>query len=315
MNANPVAIVRPGALGDILCILSLHREIRETYGAFDFYCHEASFSVLEDFILQNDLCDNLYTCPERPENTHREVFKVIGYPIHLGYPNTPMKNHLRTYIANELKLKQTNKTINKTINQNIFNNTGSSPSPYGVTPLCLPAPPEEVRGLKYITIQNKTGWSRYKELSERQWGAAVNFINRNTSYKVVQVGGPDDPPLKGAFQRLNGKNFTTNAAAIAHARLHVGLDSVFNHLTGAFSWGGRITPAVIFFGSTSPTGSGYAHNLNVSVGLPCQPCYRENPEIAGEMSGGPCPYDHLCIKSLTEEQICERIDFKLNNIK
>jgi ADP-heptose:LPS heptosyltransferase len=221
-----------------------------------------------------------------------------------------MSSHLRQYIANELKLKQLTKTLSNS------SNLGSSPlsGSYGDMPdLCMPVPPEEVRGHKFITIQNKTGWSRYKELYREQWATVINFLNRNTSYKIVQVGGPDDPPLNGVFQRLNGKKFTTNAAAIAHARLHIGLDSVFNHLTG-FSWSGKVTPAVIFFGSTSPTGSGYAHNLNVSAGLPCQPCYRENPEIAGEMSGGPCPYDHLCIKSLTEKEICERIEFKLNNI-
>jgi ADP-heptose:LPS heptosyltransferase len=309
LKEKPIAIVRPGALGDILCILSLHREIRETYGEFDFYCHDSSFDVLQGFAEQNELCDGFHRCQERPEDAHRRVFEVIGYPIHLGYPKNPMRLHLKEYISNELQLKK------QTINQPTINKSIQLPSvsPYGVVPLVLPEPPKEVRGHKFITIQNKTGWSRYKELYSEQWETIINFLHRNTSYKIVQVGGPDDPPLKGIFQRLNGRNFTTNTAAIAHARMHVGVDSVFNHLTGSFSWSGKVTPAVIFFGSTSPVGSGYAHNLNVSVDLPCQPCYRENPETS-RMSGGPCPYDHLCIKSLTAEEICEKIDFKLNNI-
>jgi ADP-heptose:LPS heptosyltransferase len=206
-----------------------------------------------------------------------------------------MQKHLRQYIANELKLNTSEASLLST-----------------PTPLSMPPPVAELKNTNYITMQNKTGWSRYKELHEEHWDAAVNFVHRNTSYKVVQIGGPHDPPLRNADLILNGKNFTTNAAAHAHARLHVGLDSVLNHLS-AFSWSSKITPAVIFFGSTSPTGSGYPSSLNVYAGLECQPCYRENPEISAA-HGGPCPHDHACIKSLTPEQVCEKIEFKLNNL-
>ena len=65
--------------------------------------------------------------------------------------------------------------------------------------------------------------------------------------------------------------------------MHLGIDSFTNHLTNYF-WtdekGGRKVPGVILWGSTQYTASGYDHNINISKGLDCQPCFRENPAIS-----------------------------------
>jgi hypothetical protein len=73
--------------------------------------------------------------------------------------------------------------------------------------------------------------------------------------------------------------------------MHIGIDSFCNHLT---NWYWRTeglemhhVPGVILWGSTQASAAGYAHNINISKGLACQPCFRENPAISRQPRG-PC---------------------------
>jgi hypothetical protein len=44
-------------------------------------------------------------------------------------------------------------------------------------------------------------------------------------------------------------------------------------------------PGVILWGSTQESAAGYPTNTNISKGLSCQPCFRENPAISGNPRG------------------------------
>jgi hypothetical protein len=76
-------------------------------------------------------------------------------------------------------------------------------------------------------------------------------------------------------------------------------------------------PSVILWGSTQPGASGYPHNVNLCLGLPCQPCFREDPALSMFPQGlGPCPnppgqtYDaprHACMDGINAERVAREL--------
>ena len=108
-------------------------------------------------------------------------------------------------------------------------------------------------------------------------------------------------------------------SVLANAQMHIGIDSWANHATNYF-WtddaGGRRVPGVILWGSTQASAAGYPTNTNISLGLPCQPCFRENPAIS-RMPRGPCvnppraTYEDdtpwACTRDISVEQVVEAV--------
>ena len=273
------SITRNGALGDILCILNLRDQIRAKYGPFDLYSHPSCYRILSQFITDNNLCDGFFTTESVPNNS----VSLTCYPMHEGYPNSKPNKHLYKYIQDELHL---------------------TPTPLESLPLLTLKRPE-CFGPKNITIQGKTGWSIYKEYPHNQ-----ELIRRLAAldFKIIQIGGPDDPPLPGIDAHLLGRKFEEQVAAQCWADLHIGPDSVFNH-TSNYEWShkNKRTPSIIYFGSTSSSLSGYDFNCNVSLGLECQPCFRENPGVSTQKTD-PCPFQHKCLKDLTVDQIVGKVE-------
>ena len=107
---------------------------------------------------------------------------------------------------------------------------------------------------------------------------------------IYQIGRADEPLVEGALHDFMGETLATTISLVANATLHLGLDSYANHLTH-YLWedGGsaRRVPAVILWGSTQVSALVYDHNTNISLDLPCQPCFREDPAIS-RMPRGPC---------------------------
>jgi ADP-heptose:LPS heptosyltransferase len=128
----------------------------------------------------------------------------------------------------------------------------------------------------------------------------------------VLIGGADDPALEGIDRDLRGRTSLSQSLwLLKHSALHLGCDSFSNHAAGAFGH-----PAVIVFGSTSPTGSGYQSAVNLWAGLNCSPCYREDPRFSHQ-SRGPCinppgqDYKrprHACMAAIGVEIVWEAID-------
>ena len=103
---------------------------------------------------------------------------------------------------------------------------------------------------------------------------------------------------------------------MAHATLHLGVDSWTNHLTNIQWKDIGFTPAIILWGSTQASASGYARNTNISMGLKCQPCFREDPKIS-RMPRGPCinppgqDYEHpkhACMAGITVKRVLDEIE-------
>jgi ADP-heptose:LPS heptosyltransferase len=136
---------------------------------------------------------------------------------------------------------------------------------------------------------------------------------RERGIRIMQIGGSGEPIINGVSNCL-GAGFVESLGLLANADLHLGGDSWSNHATNIVWEGkGRVT-GVILWGSTQATASGYQHNHNISLGLPCQPCFRQ-PNMPGETRGA-CPnppgqtyHDprHACMHGIDQEHVLEVI--------
>lgn len=262
---SSIALHRPGAIGDIIMISNSIPKLRKRFDIVDLFCHESIIDILGNFCTSSGLIDNVKSAKELVESDYDKVVNCVGYPHKEGYPNAKMKKHLVSYFAKELDVDVSFDDVK-------------------LTPL---KPPSGIDKPLYITIQNKTGWSIYKEWWG--WQRLVDKLKEvRSDIGIYQIGGPNDPRLSGIDGSFLGRSFNDNLAAQIWSKVHLGLDSVFNH-TSNYSWSGiGKKSCVILFGSTQYEASGYQHNTNISLNLPCQPCFRENPEIS-RASKGICP--------------------------
>lgn len=288
-----VAVIRPGALGDILMTLNFAKQLKDKYNV-TYFCHKTCFDILSDFVITNEII-NFDVLDNYKEVNFNKTINLIGYPLDEGYPHKKMNEHLLSYFAKEMDCE---------FNFSSFN-------------LELPQFPEKIKNKNsphYFTVHTKTGWSIYKDWWG--WQDLVNLIKKELpQYEIYQIGAKDDPQLYSIDASFCGDKFLDNIAAQAWATAHLGLDSVFNHTTN-INWinKGKVK-SVILFGSTQSNASGYPHNENISLNLSCQPCFKENPEISS-MSLGICnnppeqTYEqpkHACMAGITPDQVFERL--------
>ena len=288
-----IALIRPGAIGDIMMALNFVQELKSKKEV-TFFCSSAIHSMLNNFISNNKIVSFQPLEQYKKENFDKTI-NLIGYPLNEGYPYKKMNRHLLEYFASEM---ETNFSFDQFT-------------------LTMPKFPKKIKNRntpRYITFQNKTGWSVYKEWWG--WQELINLIKeRNPNIEIYQIGGSNDPKIENIDGNFCGDSFEDNLAAQAWANIHIGLDSVFNHTTN-INWlnKGR-TKGIILFGSTQAEASGYPHNENISLGLSCQPCFKEDPKIS-RVSLGLCDnppnqtYEkpqHACMKGITPEMVFEKI--------
>jgi len=288
-----IALIRPGALSDIMMTFNFVRKLKENHEVC-YFCHSNSFNTLNNFVKKNKIV-NFHILEDYKKEQFDETINLIGYPINEGYPHKKMEKHLLQYFANEMG-------ANFSFDQFVLD---------------LPIFPKKIKNRnspRYITFQNKTGWSVYKEWWG--WQELINLIkNKRPDIEIYQIGGPNDPQIKNIDGSFCGDSFEENIYAQAWAKLHIGLDSVFNHTTN-INWRNKgKTKSIILFGSTQAEASGYQHNENISLGLSCQPCFKENPKMS-RVSLGLCEnppnqtYEnpqHACMKGITPEMVFDKI--------
>ena len=288
-----IALIRPGAIGDIMMALNFVQELKSKKEV-TFFCSSAIHSMLNNFISDNKLVSFQPLEQYKKENFDKTI-NLIGYPLNEGYPYKKMNRHLLEYFASEI---ETNFSFDQFT-------------------LTLPKFPKKIKNRntpRYMTFQNKTGWSVYKEWWG--WQELINLIKeKKPNIEIYQIGGSNDPKIENIDGNFCGDSFEDNLAAQAWANIHIGLDSVFNHTTN-INWlnKGR-TKGIILFGSTQAEASGYPHNENISLGLSCQPCFKEDPKIS-RVPLGLCDnppnqtYEnpqHACMKGITPEMVFDKI--------
>lgn len=279
---------RPGALGDVLITLNLIKAFKEKNPdtRLVYRTHPSTLTPMKDLILLAGADEVLST--ELPYDPTFKEYNLIGYPMAEGYPEKPMKRHLLEYFANEVGLEGKDFALK----------------------LALPPP---VLSGDYVTIHTTAGWSPYKNWDSKKWQELCAIL-KQYGMTTVQVGGPRDMDA-GAEIKMTGQPFMKSFSILAHAKMHIGIDSWTNHATN-IEWAGKgKTPSVILWGSTQATAAGYPHNENVSLGLPCQPCFREDPALSA-VPRGVCPNplgqtferpQHACMADISVEQVLQRV--------
>lgn len=99
---------------------------------------------------------------------------------------------------------------------------------------------------KYITLHASAGMPA-KEYS--YWEDVVDLITPTLAkegIRIVQIGGPNDAPIRGTFSLQGRTTVNQTAYVIANSILHVSNDSFSAHLAGAEN-----IPLVTIFGSTT----------------------------------------------------------------
>lgn len=258
-----LALLRPGAIGDVIMTLNLVPALKTRHPGTEihYFCAEAIGRELWPLMAAAGV--DAWEPYERLRDRNGDfdhVFRLLGYPLHEGYPERPMARHLLETFGHELDLE-----------------TGDLPG------LDLPAPPRPPIPGPYLTLHPVAGWSAYKNWPLDRWQTVLEACQ---GLPVYQIGAAADPRVPGTDGSFMGRPLMESVALLAHARLHMGVDSFTNHLTH-IRWNGRRVPAVILWGSTQASASGYPHNVNLSLGLPCQPCFREDPALSS-MPRDPC---------------------------
>lgn len=286
-----IALLRPGAIGDIIMSLNFVFPL-QSKNDVTFFCHKSNYNILKTFV--SNFC-KIESLDNLNKKNFDQVINLIGYPINEGYPHKKMSKHLLEYFSQEIGVEFSFEYF-----------------------LCdKPHFPKKIKNRnypRYITLQTKTGWSTYKDWWG--WQELVNMLKANKPHiELYQIGGPNDPQLDNVDGSFCGDSFLDNISAQAWANLHIGLDSVFNHTTNIIWSNKGKTKSIILFGSTQSTASGYPHNINISLNLPCQPCFKENPKIS-TMSLGLCnnpanqTYEnpqHACMKNITPKMVYDLI--------
>ena len=291
IEKSTIVLNRPGAMGDIIMTLNHIQALKKKYPGHRIYyrCHPSIGALLTKLIHQAG-CDWVLDPDFKVQNA--QEFNLVGYPLREGYPEKPMRKHLLEYFADELGIE--------TDWDSLVIDTPEKP--YGL--------PE-----RYVTVHPQAGWSMYKNWPADRWEKVIEHL-KLLDIQVVQIGGPGDKPLKGAIFQA-GPDWWKSLSILAHGTTHMGVDSWSNHALNIV-WKGyvnRKNSGVILWGSTQASAAGYKHNTNLSAGLPCQPCFRENPKISA-MSRGVCPHPadqtyedpkHECMQAIPVEDVIRAV--------
>jgi hypothetical protein len=287
-----IALHRPGAIGDIIMTLALVPLLKQKYQDHEihYFCNGAIGNSLKRLMAAAGVHRGFNAEKlEEKRGNYEKVFNLIGYPLHEGYPEKPMKDHLIRYFANEMDL-----------------NWPTTECPH----LTLEPGTRQTTAARYATIHPQAGWSAYKNWPQERW---EQVIAARPDIPFFQIGSAGDSRLRGADHSFMGEPLDKSIDLMAYATLHLGIDSWTNHLTN-IEWKGwddlsapRFTPAIILWGSTQASAAGYYRNKNISLDLVCQPCFREDPKIS-RMPRGPCinpqgqTYEHpkhACMAGIT----------------
>lgn len=261
---SAIAIHRPGAIGDLCMLANLLPALWKQSGALiDIYADRAIGDALRPTLLAAG-ANGVFDCATLPQvYGYERVVHLMGYPTTDDY--TVIPDHIIRLFADELGVQ---------LHRGEY-----------LPQLTLPLPKAILSGA-YATLQTSALWSRYKEWPVERWAQVVARL----PFPVVQLSLPGEARVEGALQ-FQG-SLQQAIALVANARMHIGVDSVFQHIAH-YRWQDgdsfRKVPSLILWGSTQQSATGYEDNVNINTRLSCSPCFRESPLLSC-VPRGPCPH-------------------------
>ena len=275
---------RAGVIGDVLMTTPAIRELRKQYKN----AHIRYVTLNPDLLINNPNIDELsivnYPC---------DLQIKFEYPVHKGYPDKPLTKHIAAEFA------ECGGVQIDSFRGDIY--FSESELIYAESVI------KKFEHIPTATIHIHGGWSPYKNWPFENWQKVVDHFFKRIVF--IQIGGPNDPVLNNVISMVRTFSIRLSSAFIYSTDFFIGIDSFPNHVAGALS-----KPAVVLFGSTSPTGSGYPSATNIWTGEECSPCYREYNSISVHKKP-PCPYDIKCMKGISVERVVHSIEEELDTIK
>jgi ADP-heptose:LPS heptosyltransferase len=280
-----IALHRPGAIGDVIITLRMVPHLKQAHPGrqIHYFCDRNIGNGLRELMLAAGV-DEVHPLDRSPWDLgYEKVINLIGYPLAEGYPDKPMRLPLWRSFADEMGL------------------------PQDITPAKLTRQ-RDVGPSGYVTLQPNPGWSKYKRWWPQRWAQVIAAL---PGLHFIQIGAPGEELIPGADGRFLGAELPRSIDVIASARLHVGVDSFGHHAANFFG-----VRSVVLWGSTQYSAAGYEGDTHISLGLPCQPCFRESPSMS-TMPRGACinpprqDYDdntpHACMDGISVERVVRAI--------
>lgn len=148
---------------------------------------------------------------------------------------------------------------------------------------------------EYVLIQTKT---RDATKDYTRWDELAKLLNERIGIPIIQIGGKDDPVVKGTALNLCNKiSFRESAALIKGAKNTITLDSAVAHLAGAVG-----AKRIILYGATNFELCGSGNKDNTVILEP----EKRLPECGGACFKAQCPIGS-CINNIEPERIVNSI--------
>jgi ADP-heptose:LPS heptosyltransferase len=136
---------------------------------------------------------------------------------------------------------------------------------------------------------------------EGYWVELVELlINKKCS--VIQIGGSEERPIKGAYNFLGKQDIRRSIAMIQAADIHIGIVSSLMHGTAAVN-----TSAVILYGGFERyTNHDYKNIIPIESDISCAPCIEAYTVMEK------CPNNNQCMKDITPSVVFNKVVEILN---
>jgi len=175
-----------------------------------------------------------------------------------------------------------------------------------IRPYLYLSPDEEARGRladhqvvvhcvgenSYETYMANKAWprTRYEELVSAMKESRI----LPPGCKIVQVGTPRDPPLKGAMDLRGRTTLRETAAILKNAEAFVGGSGLLSHMARAVD----CRAVIIYGGREHSHQTGYICNENLDSFVDCAPCWRWNT----------CDFERKCLTMITPDRVLGALD-------
>ncbi len=298
---RPVIFSRHFGMGDIICTIPALRELKKRHpsATFIYNCHP-EFTDVPKLV---GLTDQVTTLLPIGIVGHWYRFLLAGF-YHFTHGDDRPDSGCQKNMVEEF-LQQFNLPI-----------TEEHPS--------LPVTPDGLKKALAVFAQKKLNPSALvlihpgpswpvREWPRENWEKLVAALRALGCTSIGQLGvgrylergKVEVPPLPGAVSLLDAFTVEECIAAIAQAKLFVGIDSGLLHIAAATR-----TPAVGVFGMTRPEfrfSKNYRRDFVVAR-VECAGCEHRKPRLHW-VTG--CPHDIRCMKTLPVEQVLRACAAKL----
>lgn len=138
-----------------------------------------------------------------------------------------------------------------------------------------------------------------RQWREEKWQECVEYISKQHGVKIIEIGDPGEPSLKGTIN-LNGLHFFEKAALIKHSMLLTTYDNAYIHIANAFN-----VPHILIQSSWMPSAIfKYPNTIQF---------YNEKIECKNCGLKTPCPKQVECIDSISTQDVTSKINELFEN--